>query len=264
MSIELSVIVPIYNEEDELWPMAESLSPVLDAAVGEGKWQYVLVDNGSTDGTPAILDGIIERWPACIKTVLPVPNYGSALAAGIQASQGEYGYIINVEFWDEIFIRWAWLNRCQYDLVLGSKRADPTLNSQTIYRRLLSWGLNALLQIFFGFVGRDTHGQKLIRLSTIRPLASRCVMKGGQFDTELTLRSLREGLWTAEAPVPITETRAPRNWMMQKILRNLRDIVLLHFIMRKVPYKHNTRYHRWAREDMERMRVISWCDHAGE
>lgn len=264
MSIELSVIVPIYNEEDELWPMAEQLSPVLDAAVGPGKWQYVLVDNGSTDSTPALIDKIIAGWPTSIRVLLDKPNYGSALAAGIREAQGEYGYIINVEFWDAIFLRWAWLNRCQYDLVLGSKRADPTINTQTVYRRLLSWGLNTLLQVFFGFVGRDTHGQKLIRLSTIRPLANICVMEGGQFDTELTLRALRGGLWLAEVPVPITETRAPRNWMMQKILRNLRDIVLLKFIMRGVPYKHNTRYHRWCREDMERMRVITWCDHDGE
>lgn len=264
MSIELSVIVPIYNEEDELWPMAEELSPVLDAAVGEGNWQYVLVDNGSTDATPQLIDKIIERWPTCIRVLLDEPNYGSALSAGIDAAQGEFGYIINVEFWDDVFIRWSWRNRCQYDLILGSKRADPTLNSQTVYRRFLSWGLNTLLQVFFGFVGRDTHGQKLIRLASIRPLSQQCVMKGGQYDTELTLRALRDGLWLAEVPVPITEKRAPRNWMMQKIIRNLRDVVLLKLLMRKVPYKHNTRYHRWAREDMLRMRVISWCDHDGE
>lgn len=264
MTVELSVIVPIYNEEADLWPMAESLSPILDSAIGKGRWQYVLVDNGSTDATPQIIDRIIERWPECTRVLLDKPNFGSALAAGIDASQGEFGYIINVEFWDEVFLRWSWLNRSQYDLILGSKRADPTLNSQTRYRRLLSFGLNTLLQMFFGFVGRDTHGQKLIRLSTIRPLSQQCVMEGGQYDTELTLRALRGGLWLAEAPVPITETRAPRNWMMQKILRNLRDVVLLRWVMRKVPYTHNTRYHRWSREDMLRMRVISWCDHAGE
>lgn len=164
-------------------------------------------------------------------------------------------------FWDEVFVRWSWLNRCQYDLILGSKRADPTLNNQPLYRRFLSWGLNLLLQVFLGFVGRDTHGQKLIRLSTIKPIAARCILKGGQFDTELTLRALRSGLWLAEAPVPIHEKRSPRNLMLEKIYRNMRDVFILSWIMRKVPYEHNTRYHRWAREDMEQMHVISWCRH---
>ena len=136
---------------------------------------------------------------------------------------------------------------------MGSKRADHALNQQDNYRRLLSWGLNTILQTVFGFVGSDTHGQKFLYLPALRPIFQSCVMRRGQFDTEFTLRASRAQLWLAEVPVPIVELRKPRNFMFSKILRNFVDIRLLHRLMRNVPVRAASRYHRWSREDVERL-----------
>jgi hypothetical protein len=169
---------------------------------------------------------------------------------GLRHSQGEWAYIINVDFWDDIMLAWCWQHRGLYDLVLGSKRSDPSLNHQHNYRKLLSWGLNSVLQFVFGFVGSDTHGQKFLHLPTLRPILDACVMRRGQFDTELTLRAMRAGLWLAEIPVPVTELRPPRNLMFTKIFRNIVDIRRLRAVMRRIPSDRPVRYHRWAREDL--------------
>src|SRR5262249_40031080 len=134
------------------------------------------------------------------------------------------------------------------------------LNRLPAYRKFLSAGLNLVFQVFFDFVGRDTHGQKLIRLTAVRDIIPRCVMERGQFDTELTLRALRSGLWVAEVPVPIAEGRRPRNLMLAKIYRNFVDLLRLRRTMRSVP-SLRTRYHRWSREDMEEMHIVSWKKH---
>lgn len=251
MAIILSVIVPVYNEEKDLWPMAEQLAVHLDKIVGRDRWQYVLVDNGSTDSTPRLVEQIIQHWPGSIKVFLSHPDYGKALAAGLEQAEGGWAYIINVDWWDPIFLRWAWVHRTKYDIILGSKRADNTLNQQTRYRRILSWGLNTTLQFFFGFVGTDTHGQKLLRLFSIRPVLKECVMRRGQFDTEFVLRAMRRGLWLAEVPVPIVERRSHRNWMIKKIAQNIWDIFRLRQVMKGIPFTHTIRYHKWTREDME-------------
>jgi glycosyltransferase involved in cell wall biosynthesis len=249
--IELSIIVPVFNEGDDLWPMAESLAPHLDGIVGAGNWQFVLADNGSTDASPQIAERIKANWPTTIGLRLPKPDYGEALAQALMAAEGSWAYVINVDFWDPVFLSWCWRNRTIYDLVLGSKRADPALNHQHRYRRLLSWGLNSILQFRFGFVGSDTHGQKFLSLSALRPLIPQTVLRRGQFDTELTLRIMRQGLWIAEVPVPIHELRPPRNLMLKKIYRNIYDIIRLSRVMRLVPANRPIRYHRWAREDIE-------------
>jgi|SRR5665213_3425080 len=247
----LSVIVPIFNEEPDLWLMAAELSVHLDSIVGQGQWQFVLVDNGSVDASPQIIGRIVETWPTSIRIRLAEPNFGEALVQGLVAADGDWAYIINVDFWDEVMLGWCWRHRGLYDLVLGSKRADPMLNRQHQYRRLLSWGLNSILQFAFGFVGTDTHGQKFLSLSTMRPMIEQCRMRRGQFDTELTLRAIRQGYWIAEVPVPCVEIRPPRNLMFKKISRNLVDILRLKRMVREFPIDRPIRYHRWAREDLE-------------
>ena len=250
---QLSVVVPIYNEQELLMPMAEQLAPHLDDIAGKGNWQFVLVDNGSRDSSSAICDAIVDRWPPSIKVTLDQPNYGEALFQGLTQASGPWAFIINVDFWDVPFMRWCFRTRGVYDLVMGSKRADHALNEQDNYRRLLSWGLNTILQTVFGFVGSDTHGQKFLYLPSLRPIFQQCVMRRGQFDTEFTLRASRARLWLAEVPVPIVEVRKARNLMLHKIGRNLVDITRLHRLMRSIPIRSAMRYHRWSREDVEKL-----------
>ena len=250
--VELSVVVPVYNEAPDLPTMVNGITPHLDRVVGRGRWQFVLVDNGSVDGSSEIIDRIVATWPGSVALHLARPDYGEALAKGLMAARGEWAYVVNVDFWDDVLLRWCWRHRVLYDLVLGSKRADPSLNKQHKYRQLLSWGLNSILQFAFGFVGTDTHGQKFLSLPAIRPILAECVMRRGQFDTELTLRAMRRGLWLAEVPVPITELRPPRTLMLGKTRRNLVDIVRLKRVARRIPSDRPIRYHRWAREDLER------------
>src|ERR1700722_877840 len=261
-ALGLSVVVPVYNEQDHLWSMAEALARELDRVVGPSRWQFVLVDNGSQDDSPKVIETILAAWPTRRVLRLDRPNYGTALKVGLQAAGAPFAYVINVDFWDPLFLRWSWANRHQYDVILGSKRADPTLNKLPPYRKFLSAGLNLIFQVFFDFVGRDTHGQKLVRLAAFRDIIPKCIMQRGQFDTELTMRALRGGLWVAEVPVPIAEKRSPRNLMLAKIWRNFADLVRLRRVMRQVPSLH-TRYHRWSREDMEEMHIVSWRKDGG-
>lgn len=250
MEVDLSVVVPIYNEEEVLWTMAEELSEHLDNTIGKNKWQFVLVDNGSVDSSPEIIQKIKQQWPNTIPIRLAMPNIGKAQAEGLRQAEGKWFYLIQTDWWDPVFISWAWTKRDRYDLIYGSKRADDSLNQHSRYRRNLSWGLNALLRFFFGFVGSDTHGDKLMKMVTMRPILEKCVMHRGQFDTEFTIRAMREGLWLAEVPIPIVEIRKRRNWMMRKIVQNIWDLFRLYRVIHQAPSSHSIRYHRWARDDM--------------
>src|SRR5262249_24336907 len=54
-------------------------------------------------------------------------------------------------------------------------------------------------------------------------------------------------------PVPIVEFRKARNLLLHKIARNIVDILRLRRIMRALPARTSTRYHRWSREDVENL-----------
>ena len=83
--VHLSVVVPVYNEQNILMQMAEQLAPHLDEIAGESRWQFVLVDNGSRDRSREICEQIVQRWPQSIKKELELPDYGEALYQGLTA-----------------------------------------------------------------------------------------------------------------------------------------------------------------------------------
>jgi glycosyltransferase involved in cell wall biosynthesis len=250
-SLQLSVILPIRNEENILLEACCSFAKHFDRVVGQDKWQYVLVENGSSDNSPDIIKSLERKWPQTIAMNIIKADYGNALREGVNRAEGEWTLIMNVDhLWDSPYFEWAWKHRSEYDLIIGSKRADPTLNLQDQYRRILSAGLNALLQYFFDCVVAETHGVKLFRTDVLRPIAKICKMRRGQFDSELTLRVLRSGLWVAEIPIPYMEKRKARNFMVKKISQNIWDLFRFYRIMKKVPYKGNIRYRRFCRMDL--------------
>jgi glycosyltransferase involved in cell wall biosynthesis len=249
-ALPVSVVIPVFNEQSILMPNAQALASYLDTALGPGNWLFIFVDNGSTDGTPAVLRRIVERWPPCRVVNLKEPNYGAALKAGLRAATTKWVYMLDIEQWDLPFMTWAWKNRDQYDVFVASKRADPTLNFQQPYRRFLSAGLNAVLQVLFRYSGTDTHGPKLLNCESLRQIIAKCELDRGQFDTELVLRAMRSSKRLVEVPVEYRESRPHRNLMIKKIFWNLVALRRLQHVMRGVPFEGEVRYYRFAREDV--------------
>ncbi len=250
--LPVSMVIPIFNEQSILMANAETLAGYFDCTLGPGNWLYIFVDNGSSDKTPDILNHIVECWPLSQVIRLERPNYGAALKAGLQAATTKWSYMIDIEQWDLPFMSWAWHNRNHYDLFIGSKRADPTLNFQAPYRKVLSAGLNFALQIIFQYSGTDTHGPKLVNRKMLNDIIAKCQLDRGQFDTELVLRAMRNGNRLVEVPVEFREFRPHRNLMVKKIFWNLLALYRLRQAMRNAPFEGQMRYYRLSREDVLR------------
>ena len=79
--VALSVVVPIYNEEDVLPLFADRLRPVLD---GLGlAYEVLAVDDGSRDATPVVLQRLRRDWPALRVVRLRVnAGHQAAITAG--------------------------------------------------------------------------------------------------------------------------------------------------------------------------------------
>jgi glycosyltransferase involved in cell wall biosynthesis len=246
----VSVVIPLYNEENILRENVERLAGFFDTVVGHGRWYFLFVENGSTDSTPALCDTIVAQRPPSRVIHLPKPNYGVALKTGLCAATTKWVYIVDIEQWDFPFIVWSWKNRNSYDALIASKRADFTICHQHFYRRLLSCALNGLLQVFTEFTGTDTHGAKLLNRISLQAIFAACELERGQYDTELVLRAVRGQKRIIEAPSEYHEWRPNRNWMVKKILWNLWAMAKLIKVMRTVPHQGLARYYRVAREDV--------------
>lgn len=92
----LSVIVPTLNEERSIPPLVERLQPVLDSL--DLDWEVVFVDDGSTDGTLALLRALNARDPR-FKAVSLSRNFGKevATAAGLAYVTGDAAVLMDAD-----------------------------------------------------------------------------------------------------------------------------------------------------------------------
>jgi len=89
MSIErISVVIPVFNEEGNLVDLRQKVCDALEA-VGK-KWECILVDDGSTDGSSEVLDQFAEEDPR-FRAIHFRRNYGqtAAMQAGFDAAEGD-------------------------------------------------------------------------------------------------------------------------------------------------------------------------------
>ena len=99
MAPALSIVVPVYNEEDVLPLLVQRLRPVAD---GLGTTYEVLtVDDGSTDLSPAVLQRIAREWPQ-LRIVRLRANAGhqAAISAGLASARGDYVVTLDADLQD--------------------------------------------------------------------------------------------------------------------------------------------------------------------
>ncbi len=87
MNVKVSIVVPFYNEADNVRPLYEALFTALTGM--DCTYEMVFVDDGSSDGTVASLRKLQLDDP-CIRVVCFRKNFGqtAAMRAGIQAAKG--------------------------------------------------------------------------------------------------------------------------------------------------------------------------------
>lgn len=121
--VELSVVVPVYNESESLPIFLGRIQPILDG-LGLASYELVFVDDGSVDNTWAVLQDVCSPQ---VRRLRLSRNFGkeAALTAGLDASRGEAVVVMDVDLQDppEILPDFVALWREGYDVVYGA-RAD--------------------------------------------------------------------------------------------------------------------------------------------
>ena len=97
--MNFSVVVPVYNEVDNLPGMHEALTSALKGL----DYELVYVDDGSQDGSDRVLEGFVAQDPARTLVVQFRRNFGqtAAIAAGIDHASGEVIVLIDADLQED-------------------------------------------------------------------------------------------------------------------------------------------------------------------
>jgi dolichol-phosphate mannosyltransferase len=169
MKLVYSVVVPVFNEEDNVRPLVERVSKVM-TEIGE-PFEIVFVDDGSRDETPLRLRRLVEEFPQ-VRAVRFSRNYGqeAAVQAGYVHARGEWILQMDGDLQNppEDIPKLLTKQGEGWDIVYGIRknRKDP------LFRKLASetmrWVMRSMLSIE---LPEDISTFRLMRAKTAKLLA---------------------------------------------------------------------------------------------
>lgn len=165
-----SVVVPVFNEQDNIRPLIERVSRVMREVVAQ-PFEIVFVDDGSRDGTPVVLRAMARDFPQ-VRAVRFTRNYGqeAAVQAGYAHARGEWiiqmdGDLQNPpEDIPKLLVKQAE----GYDIVYGVRknRQDP------VFRKAASQAMRFVMRRMLDIeLPDDISTFRLMRASTAKLLA---------------------------------------------------------------------------------------------
>ena len=245
-AIHLSVVAPAYNEADNLEPLVrEIIEAVAPLGPGAPGYEIILVDDGSTDGSPEVLRSLMREVPA-LRVLALERNSGqtAALDAGLRAARGTFVATLDADRQNdpaEIPRLLAMLEADECDMATGwrARRNDPWL--RRVSTKIANGVRNRLTR---EKIHDSACGLKVFR----RECVARLKLFNGMHRFLPTLVKL-EGWRVAEVPVNHRPRAAgtAKYGVWNRVFKALRDCLAVRWMQRRMIRYRVT---EWERDDV--------------
>jgi glycosyltransferase involved in cell wall biosynthesis len=139
--LKLSVVIPVFNEQETLPFLYQALMDALNPLQCE--WEVVLVDDGSRDESQKVLEDLTEMNPSHIKVVILRRNFGqtAAIAAGIDNASGDIIVLMDADLQNDPADIPMMIEKLEqgYDVVSGWRHERKDNLSRTLPSRMANW-----------------------------------------------------------------------------------------------------------------------------
>lgn len=227
-SVQLSVIIPAYNEEDRLPRTLERVLGYLEARAL--CFEVLAVDDGSTDRTADFVQRIAADNGRLRLLREPHRGKGAAVRAGALVAAGQQIVFCDADLShpvEELTRLPALLNGAQ--VIIGSREGVGSHRvDEPGYRHLMGRAFNLIVRLLAVPGIQDTQcGLKCFSRQAARDLFSRQTVEGFGFDVELLFLARKLGYRVLEVPVTWRHVPASRVDPVRDTLRMLTDVALV-------------------------------------
>jgi glycosyltransferase involved in cell wall biosynthesis len=197
--VNISIVIPAYNESGNLVPLVDACEKALASV--EGSHEIVIVNDGSTDDTPEVLAALEARL-SLLRTIhhKPGKNIGchpSELEA-LKVARGDVALFLPADLQIHPSSLPSFLAAAEQADVVASRRLHRADNAA---RRFLSWANNRVERILMGVEVHDAHSSMLLRRPVLDQIVPLIVSSSALIPAELLVRARRHGLRITEIDI---------------------------------------------------------------
>ena len=219
------IVLPTYDEADNLEAIVAAVLPVMRDALGRDAFRVLVVDDDSPDGTGRIADRLAAAEPEVqVLHRAEREGLGPAYLAGFAVALADgatHVLEMDADFSHEPHDLPRLLRAAEgADLVLGSRYvAGGVVADWGVARRVISRGGSWYARRVLGLDVRDlTGGFKCFRREVLEAIDLPTVRSHGYaFQVELTYRTVRAGFRVREIPIVFRDRRLGRSKMSWRI-----------------------------------------------
>ena len=162
----LYIVIPAYNEEENIEQVIADWYPVIQSHNGEGKSRLVIIDDGSKDGTWALLQEAAKSRPLLMPLTKPNGGHGATVLFGYRyALENEADYIFQTDSDGQTLpeeFEPFWQIRKDWDMVIGWRKGRQDGASRVFVTKTLK----AVIRLCFGISVKDANTPYRLMKST--------------------------------------------------------------------------------------------------
>jgi dolichyl-phosphate beta-glucosyltransferase len=199
----LSIVVPAYNEERRL---PETLPRIVDFLRAQTyPCEVIVVDDGSTDGTADVVEGIAAEAPSVRLIKNEHRGKGYAVKTGVLAAGGDYIFLCDADLSMPIEEVANFLPPAleEYDVAIGSREVEGARRyDEPGLRHLMGRVFNTLVRLLAVRGFQDTQaGFKCFARQAAQEMFPYQTMDGFGFDVEILFIAQKRGYRIVEVPI---------------------------------------------------------------
>jgi len=229
--IDISVVVPAYNEETRLQETLPLLCRVLKRRFG--RFEIIIVDDGSSDKTADYASCFAEQHPQ-VGVVSYSSNRGKGFAVrtGMLAARGKYVLFSDADLSTPILEIRKLIRALEEgaDVAIGSRARQESkiVECQPFYRIFMGKTFNKIVRLLAVRGIADTQcGFKCFRREVAQEIFSRCRIDGFGFDVEVLFVAGKKGMTVREVGVMWRNSPESKVDPIQHSLQMLKEILFV-------------------------------------
>ncbi len=225
----LSVVIPAYNEQENLPATVQTLAGTLDRLVPS--FELIVVDDASRDATGAIADELARRDPRVRSFHHPHNRgIGGGFVTGVGAARGEWFMLIPADLALDLNELGKYFDAAREADVVVGLRSDKS--DYSLFRRLVSWTNIALVRLLFGMQEKQFQYISLYRTRVLREMRIEYA-SSAFFHAEILIKARARGCRLTQVEIRYVPRRTGRatgaRW--SQIVATVRD--MFHFWLRR-------------------------------